>query len=461
MPIAGKRFEWKRVLHLAIALAIGLVVYLLPLPGIPAPARRCLAILAVASYLWVTEAIPLYATSFLILLLEALFLTGAWTVGTHAVSMDFRQYLAPFFDPVIMLFLGGFVLSHALAKYDLDRRLTHAILRRTGSRPHKVLLGMMFVAAFLSMWMSNTAATALLIGLALTVIRRLPDNDPFRVALILGIPFAANIGGIATPIGTPANAIALGVLADHGIHLSFLRWMAVGVPIAALTFLILWWLLLRLFPARTQTVAFEPPGSDRLDRRQWTIVIVFGLTVLLWLTAEFHHLPTAVVAIIPALVFTGLRILNRNDFGRIGWDILILMGGGLSLGIAIKATGLAAWVLTLLNLGGMDPVLLTILITVAAMIATTFISNTSTAALLLPLVAGIAPHPTVPVLAVAIGVSVSMVLPVSTPPNAIAYGSGLIPVRTMARVGLILSGVALVVVILAVLGITRLMGYAL
>lgn len=443
----------RQLVHPAIGFAIGLLVYFLPIPGMPDPARRCLAILATASYLWLTEAVPLYATSFLVILLETILLA-------RPLGLDIRVFINPLFDPVIMLFLGGFVLSQALAKYNLDVRLANAILARTGTRPRNVLLGMMFVAAFLSMWMSNTAATALLIGIALTMIRRLPDDEPFRVALILGIPFAANIGGVATPIGTPPNAIALGVLAEHGVNISFLRWMAVGVPIAAVVFFILWWLLLRLFPARTGSLELPAPEEQRLDRCDWLVLVVFGITVLLWLTAEFHHLPSAVVAIVPALVLTGLGILDREDFGRIGWDILVLMGGGLSLGVAIKASGLATWVLNLLSLGGVNPILLTVVLTVVAMAVTTFISNTSTAALLLPLVAGLSPHPVVPVLAVALGVSVSMVLPVSTPPNAIAYGSGLVKTRTMARVGLILSAIALLVVVLGVLGLSRLLGHA-
>ena len=443
----------RQLVHPAIGFAIGLLVYFLPIPGMPDPARRCLAILATASYLWLTEAVPLYATSFLVILLETILLA-------RPLGLDIRVFINPLFDPVIMLFLGGFVLSQALAKYNLDVRLANAILARTGTRPRNVLLGMMFVAAFLSMWMSNTAATALLIGIALTMIRRLPDDEPFRVALILGIPFAANIGGVATPIGTPPNAIALGILAEHGVNISFLRWMAVGVPIAAVVFFILWWLLLRLFPARTGSLELPAPEEQRLDRCDWLVLVVFGITVLLWLTAEFHHLPSAVVAIVPALVLTGLGILDREDFGRIGWDILVLMGGGLSLGVAIKASGLATWVLNLLSLGGVNPILLTVVLTVVAMAVTTFISNTSTAALLLPLVAGLSPHPVVPVLAVALGVSVSMVLPVSTPPNAIAYGSGLVKTRTMARVGLILSAIALLVVVLGVLGLSRLLGHA-
>ncbi|MFO7637960.1 MAG: SLC13 family permease [bacterium] len=429
-----------------------MATYLAPIPGIPEPAKRCLAILAVATWLWVTEAIPLFATSFLIVLLSTLLLTGPLNIGIQV-------FFAPLFDPVIMLFLGGFVLSQALDKYGLDDLLAREILGRTGSNPRRVLFGMMLVAALLSMWMSNTAATALLVGLALTIIRRLEPGDPFRIALIIGIPFAANIGGVATPIGTPPNAIALGILAEQGIRLSFIRWMAIGLPVTSVLFLFLWWLLLRLFPARARAVTLPPVEHAPLDRRQWTIVVTFAVTVLLWLTAELHRLPSAVVAIIPALVFTGLRILDKQDFGRVGWDVLILMGGGLSLGVAIQRSGLTDWVLTLVRLEGVNPLLLTAALTATAMVVTTFISNTSAAALLLPLVAGLAPHPTVPVLAVAIGVSVSMVLPVSTPPNAIAYGSGLFSVRTMARVGIIVSAAGLLIVIFGVLGLARLLGY--
>ncbi|HDR00020.1 MAG TPA: SLC13/DASS family transporter [candidate division WOR-3 bacterium] len=449
MPVRG--LTSKNLLHSAVALALGAAVYLVPIPGMPDPAKRCLAIVAVATWLWVTEAIPLFATSFLIVLLSALFLTGPLDIGVQV-------FFAPFFDPVIMLFLGGFILSQALDKYSLDDLLARAILNRTGAKPGNVLFGMMLVAAVLSMWMSNTAATALLVGLALTIIRRLEAGDPFRIALILGIPFAANIGGVATPIGTPPNAIALGILAEHGIRLSFVRWMAVGIPITAAMFFLLWWLLSKLFPARTATVTLPPVEPEPLDRRQWTVVITFAVTVLLWLTAELHKLPSSVVALVPTLVFTGLRLLDKEDFGRVGWDVLILMGGGLSLGVAIQRSGLTGWLMTLVHLEGVNPVLLTAAFTAVAMVVTTFISNTSAAALLLPLVAGLAPHPTVPVLAVAIGVSVSMVLPVSTPPNAIAYGSGLFGVRTMARVGIIVSAAGLVLVVLGVLALTHLFG---
>ena len=162
---------------------------------------------------------------------------------------------------------------------------------------------------------------------------------------------------------------------------------------------------------------------------------------------------------VPVLLFTGFRILNREDFGRIGWDILTLRGGGLSLGVAIKSSGLADWVLALLNVGGASPVVLTLLLTFIATVATTFISTTYTAALLLPFVAGLAPHPAVPVVAVAIGVSVSMVPSVSTPPDAITCGPGLVKARTMARLGIVLSAVALFVVVFGVMGLAKLLGY--
>ncbi len=442
----------RQVGHTFAGLALGLIGYLLPLPGIPEPARRCLGIIIVAAYLWVTEAIPLYSTSFLVVFLEVTLLTGP-------LKLEPAVFIAPFFDNVIMLFLGGFVLSETLGKFGLDTLLAGAILERTGTRPNRVLLGMMFVAAFLSMWMSNTAATALLIGMGLTVIRDLPEDDPFRTALILGIPFAANVGGIATPIGSPPNAIAIGILAKQGIRLSFSRWVLFGLPVTVALFLFTWWLLLRLFPPHAKTVTIPPRRRESLSPRQKAIVVVFGVTVLLWLTAELHRIPSSVIAIIPALIFTGFGFLDSEDFGRIGWDILILMGGGLSLGVAIRSSGLANWLLQSLHLGGMSPLLLAAVAMLVALAVTTFISNTSAAAMLLPLVAGLSDQPAALVMAVGIAVSLSMILPISTPPNAIAYGSGLVKVRTMAAVGALVCTGGLVVVIAIVFAVSKLLGY--
>lgn len=418
----------------------------------PEPARRCLGIVAVAAYLWVTEAIPLYSTAFLVVFLEVFLLAGP-------LGLDAGVFIAPFFDRVIMLFLGGFVLAETLSKFALDALLAGFILERTGNRPRRILLGMMFVAAFLSMWMSNTAATALLIGMALTIIRRLPDDEPFRTALILGIPFAANVGGIATPIGSPPNAIAIGVLGEQGIRISFSKWMLFGLPVTALLFFFIWWLLLRLFPPRIAEVELPPTRTEPLSGRQKAVVAVFAVTVLLWLTAELHRLPAAVVATLPALVLTGFGFLDTDDFGRIGWDILILMGGGLSLGVAIKSSGLADWLLAALQLGNANVILLTVVVMLAAMTMSAFVSNTSAAAMLLPLVAGLTSRPAPLVLAAGIAVSTSMVLPISTPPNAIAYGSGLVKVRTMALAGGLICAGAAAAILAVVPAVAKLLGY--
>ncbi len=443
---------FRRLAHFGGSLLLGFLVYLIPFPGMSEPARRCLAIVATAGWLWITEAIPLYSTSFLILFLEVVLLSAP-------LRLDPSVFIAPFFDRVIMLFLGGFVLSRTLGKFDLDTLLTGFILNHTGTKPGRILLGMMFVAAFLSMWMSNTAATALLIGTALTIIRELPEDEPFRTALILGIPFAANVGGIATPIGSPPNAIAIGLLADHGIRISFGQWMLIGLPITTVLFFLIWFLLLRLFPARVKQAKMPPLHTEALNAHQQAVILVFALTLLLWLTAELHRIPAAIVATLPALIFTGFGFLDSDDFGRIGWDILILMGGGLSLGVAIRSSGLADWLLASLRFDGMNLTLLVVVVMLVALLLTTFISNTSAAAMLLPLVAGLAPHPAPLVLATGITVSVSMILPISTPPNAIAYGSGLVKVRTMATAGILISVGGFVVILAGVLLFTRLLGY--
>ncbi len=442
----------RQLVHTAAALTLGFFVYLIPFPGMPDPARRCLAIIAVAGYLWVTEAIPLYSTSFLVVFLEVVLLAGP-------LKLDAGVFISPFFDRVIMLFLGGFVLSETLGKFGLDTMLASSVLSRTGTKPARVLLGMMFVAAFLSMWMSNTAATALLIGMGLTVIRGLPEDEPFRTALILGIPFAANVGGIATPIGSPPNAIAMGILAEQGIRITFTRWMLIGLPITVLLFFLIWWLLLRLFPARVAAVGLPPVRKEPLNNHQKAVITVFVLTVILWLTAELHRIPAAVIATLPALIFTGFGFLDTDDFGRIGWDILILMGGGLSIGVAIRASGLADWFLASLHLSGLNTILLAFIIVLVAIAITTFISNTSAAAMLLPLVAGLTSNPVPLVFAAGIAVSLSMILPISTPPNAIAYGSGLVKTRTMATTGALVCVAGTVAVLAVVLTVSKLLGY--
>lgn len=443
----------KKSLSIGIALVLALLIYLAPFEGLTEPARRTFAILVIAAVLWISEAIPLYATSFVIVFLEVILLK-------NVLDVSYKAYLYPFFDPIIALFLGGFVLSRALNKYGIDERITKGILSRTGNSPHKILFGMMLVSAFLSMWMSNTATAALMMTIAITIINTLPKKDPFKIGLVLGIPFACNIGGMATPIGTPPNAIAISTLANLGITISFIRWMLIAIPIVIVVLLLTWWFLSSVYKSKLKNITFDLGELPPMETKDKWVIAVFIITVILWLTGQVHGIPVGVVALIPPIALIGGGFIDRDDFRSLGWDILILMGGGLSLGVAMQQSGLAKWMVERLNVGGLtSPILLMLIFSSITVIMTTFISNTSTAALVLPIAITIGVAPSALAFVTAFSASIAMILPISTPPNAIAYGSGLVSVKEMAKAGFVVTLISILIVTGMSVLLTNLLGY--
>jgi sodium-dependent dicarboxylate transporter 2/3/5 len=351
-------------------------------------------------------------------------------------ATGYRIFLSPFFDPVVVLFLGGFVLARAVKRYELDERISRLILRRVGSEPRRVLLGMMITSAFLSMWISNTATTALMIAVAVPIVRTFEKDEPFRRAMILGIPFACNVGGIGTPIGTPPNAVAIGILGQLGQRLTFLQWMIRGIPVVVVLLVFCWWLLCRLFPAGVREVPLRLGEEGPMDRRSTFVLVVFGIVVCLWLTSGLHRIPSAIVALLPLVIFFGLGLLEHEDFQDLGWGILFIIGGGMSLGVGMRETGLSAWIVEQVPFESMGTLGIVIAFAAAAAALTTFISNTATANLLIPIVIGVGGiEPRTSAVVVAIASSAAMILPISTPPNAIAYGSGEVRVEDMMKAG--------------------------
>lgn len=433
---------------LAAALAAGLLVSSLDLPGLGDAGRRALGIFVVAAILWIAEPFPLYVTSFVIVILEVVFL-GLPGGPLGLPRGGYAIFMRPFFDPVVALFLGGFVLAKGVKRYRLDERIARGILSRVGERPAMVLLGMMITTSALSMWISNTATCALMIAVALPVVHTLPEDEPFRTAILLGIPFAADIGGIGTPIGTPPNAIAMGILRQTGADITFLGWMARGIPVVVLLILVAWTLLRRIYPAGTDSIRLPGAASPPMDRRSWLVVGVFGLVVALWLTGGLHGVPAAAVALLPFVIFFGFGLLERDDLGDLGWGVLLIIGGGMSLGVAMRESGLTEWIVARLPIEGLGTLPILFVLAGAAVAMTTFISNTATANLLVPLVVGIAAiEPTTSAVVVAMAASSAMILPISTPSNAIAYGTGLVRVRDMMRAGLVVAVVSATVIVL-------------
>lgn len=435
-------FKNKQLWTLILAVSISIIMYFLPLSGLSEGGKRTLAILVLGAIFWVSEIIPLYATSLLVLFLELLFLP-------KVTDIPFRSFISPFFDPVILLFLGGFILSLSISKFGVDGLFTRLIISRFGQKPQNVLMGIMLVVGFLSMWMSNTAATVLGMSLALLIIKSMESNNPFSKALVLGIPFAASIGGMATPIGTPPNAIALSVLKSKGIEISFLRWMGVALPVTILVFIFTYWILLKIFKPSTKKIELKIKKDKKLNKEQIIVLVVFLITVLFWLTGEFHKFDASVGALIPAVVLSGLGLFNQEDLGNIGWDVLLLIGGGLSLGVAIDKSGLSQWFISQAGSINLSSEIILVVFSLFTIFVTTFISNTVAAALIIPLGISFVKDPTGIALIIALSASVAMILPISTPPNAIAYSSGMVKVKDMIKAGTIVSIFSVLMISLA------------
>ena len=416
--------------------------------GMSDTAQIAFAILGVAALLWITEAIPLFVTSLLVLFLSLIWLQPK--VEQTGVDVASSVFLSPFFSNVILLFLGGFVISSALHKFQLDEQMARAILRRVGRSLSLLLLAVMCITAFLSMWLSNTAASAMMLALILPIASRIPEGNPTaRRGLILGIPFAANIGGLGTPIGSPPNAIALQYLTRSGEAPSFVHWMGIGLPAVVLLILAAWKLLQLMF-----RVTGELDSADEKDRPPIknsagakVVIAVAIVTVAGWMTTEFHGIASGTVALFPVLIFFGAGLLNTRDFRSLSWDVLFVMGGGLCLGAAMMHSGLADWVIAQLPVDGVGLRTLAIVVGIPAVVMSSVMSNTATANLLLPIVAGMGLNPVAPtMITIAFCCSLAMPLPISTPPNAMAFSSGELTTRDLIRPGLLLTicGVILV-----------------
>lgn len=426
--------------------------------GVPRQAAFMGGIFALAALLWVTEALPLFATSLLVIGLQAVLLAnpGGWPGFGFAsgASPSYRDILSTAADPVLVLFFGGFVLAQAAVKQGVDRAMSAFLLQPFGGQPRWVLLGFMLVTLLFGMWMSNTATAAMMLALLTPMLAALPPKEPFRKALVLCIPFSANIGGMTTPIASPPNAVAMGFLQDAGHTVTFLDWMLVAVPLALGLIFLTWVVLWKFFPPSMAGLRLEH-ARGKLTGRGWLVVGVFVVTVVLWMSDQWHGLPPAVVALLPAIVLTATGVFTREDLGRLEWRILILIAGGISLGTGMQLTGLNQVVVRWLPAGGESGLWLLTALVLATVFVGTFMSNTAAANLFLPI--GISSsmlpgangglHPIQIAMSIAMAASMSMALPISTPPNAIAHARGEFTTREMARVGLLVGGLAVLLII--------------
>ena len=396
--------------------------------------------------LWITEVIPLYISA----------LTGSFLLLSLG-NFSAKDIFNPYFDPVIVLFLGGFILARGLQKHELDHRMAHEILDRMGDRPLIFVLGLMLVTAFLSMWMSNTAAAAIMIPISIIVLKEnnlFHEQSRFAKGAVLAVAYAATIGGIGSLVGSPPNAIAAKYLGEKNIPLDFVEWMLKALPFVVLALLFTWLLLFLFNKPEIKKIQFTY-NARRLNRPQKLIFIIFLITVIGWLTTKFTGLSSSTVALIPVISLFSLGLLDETDLGKISWPTLLLFGGGLSLGSAVNQVGIDLWLTTLLQAWIADiPLFVTLLILVFFGILVTMVaSNTASAAILIPLMLPLSSSLGIDMksmaLLIAIGVSLDFMMPVGTPPSAIAYSTGVVNVREMIKNGFLVNiGTGFILVVL-------------
>jgi sodium-dependent dicarboxylate transporter 2/3/5 len=452
----------RRMLPPLIAVSGFMLPFFVDFPGLSEAGHRLVSIFFLAVILWVTEAIPLFATSAVVILLLVLMLSESsagmmWGLpaGFAGAAPDFTAYTNCLADKVLILFLGGFFIAAGAAKFGLDRNLASLMLRPFGKKPSRVLLGIMAITGVLSMWMSNTATCATMMAVVIPIALRLDADDRFRVALLLGVPFAANLGGMGTPVGSPPNAIALGALKNGTC--SFVQWMAFAIPLTAILLVATWLILTTACRAKVQQIDLSMKAKWNQSRDAWIYYVTAAITITLWMTEALHGINSYIVGLVPVAVLLATRVINTADFRAMEWDVLWLVAGGIALGKGVAYTGFDTWAVGLINWGSVPGFALATVLAVAALGLSNFISNSAATNLLAPMSVAIATSAgsseVVMVASVAIGSSLAMCLPISTPPNAIAYACGQIKTRDMAIIGGMVGavGAVLMAVLLPVL----------
>lgn len=458
-----------------IGLLLGPLLFLIVLLGLSPEgmSKEALAVLASTVWIatwWITEAIPIPVTSLLPIVLFPL--TGAVTEGVT------NQYA----DSTIFLFLGGFIIAIAMEKWELHRRIALNIILVVGTSTQQIVLGFMVATGFLSMWISNTATAMMMMPIATAVILHVnealkeknPYNSPFGKAILLGVAYSASIGGLGTLIGTPPNAIFVGVVKElYGVQISFSSWMLFGTPLAVVLLLFVWWYLVKIafpqdvkeLPGGRAIIQEEKDMLGQMSFEEKLVLIVFATTALAWILRSFvlealqdtrvletfnglANVNDTVIAITAAVVLFLLpskkapngKILSWNDAKEVPWGILLLFGGGLAIAKGFKDSGLATWIgeqLTVLQ--GVNFLLLIALVVTLVLFLTEVTSNTATATMMFPIMASLAfaldVHPYALMIAAGIAASCAFMLPVATPPNAVVFGTGHIRITDMVKAG--------------------------
>lgn len=429
---------------------------------------RVIGVFVMAALFWILQPFPIWSTSMLVIVLMIVTMSDSSLspFRVDGVTMiSHKSIMATFANPIIMLFLGGFFLAAAATKYKMDLNLARVLLKPFGKNPKFVLLGLMLITAVFSMFMSNTATAAMMLAILAPVLKLFDEDDRGKAAFALAIPLGANIGGMGTPIGTPPNAIALGALNDAIARgdlvanpVSFGQWMAFGIPYVIVLMVIAWLLLLKIYPIKMKEMVLKIEGAGKFDTSPKAIIvyITFVVCVVLWVTGKgVHGINDNAIAMIPMAVFALTGVITKKDLNAMSWDVLWLVAGGFALGVGLNATGLAAHLIKTIPFASWSPFALMIGCGIICLFMANFMSHTSTATLLVPILCavGIACQDnlvglggvTALLVSVAFASSLGMSLPISTPPNALAHATGYTDTNGMAKTGIVMGLGGLVV----------------
>lgn len=455
----SNRFSNKHFIAAMVSILATVIVWLLPtdsfgIEGLTVVQQRIIAVFVFATLMWLTEAIPSWATS-VCLICILLFATSDSALSFYTSGMENTELLnhkvlmATFADPIIILFLGGFVLAIATTKSGLDVVLARYLLKPFGKKSEVVLLGFILITGLFSMFISNTATAAMMLTFLAPVFKALPADGKGRVALTLAIPLGANIGGIGTPIGTPPNMIVLKYLNDPegmNLNIGFGEWMVYMVPMTFVLLFIGWWVILRFFPFKQKTIDLNIEGNIQHNWRTVVVIVTFIVTILFWLLDKVTGVNANTVAMLPIAVFAATGVITAKDLQTINWSVLWMVAGGFALGVALNESGLAEKAIQSIPFGTWSPMMILIIAMLLCFAMSNFISNTATTALLVPILAVVCKGMgdrlesiggvTTMLIAIAITASVAMCLPISTPPNAIAHSTGLVKQGEMLKVGI-------------------------
>ncbi|SDS59979.1 solute carrier family 13 (sodium-dependent dicarboxylate transporter), member 2/3/5 [Maribacter dokdonensis] len=451
-----------------------LILFLFHPEGLSKEANAVLASVAWVAIWWVTEAIPIYVTALLPLILFPL--TGGLSLTETATSYGHKY---------IFLYMGGFILAIAIEKWNLHRRIALTIINLIGTNVINIILGFMLATAFLSMWISNTAAAVIILPIAMAIVYQLNDNPDtekdenkiFGKALMLAIAYSASIGGIATLIGTPTNLVLAGVVqTTFGKEITFSEWFVLGFPIAIILLFLCWYYLTRFaftfkqkdFPGGRSEISARLKALGKMGYEEKSVLVVFAVTAFAWIARSFllqrfiPKMDDTIIAMMTVVILfllptreKGKRLMDWQDAVKLPWGILLLFGGGLTLALGFDTSGLALWIGSKLSALQVLPFFLLLMILISIVnFMTEITSNIATTAILLPVLVSLAPvlgvHPYYLMIAATLAASCAFMLPVATPPNAVVFGSGYLEMQDMVKKGFWLNIISILILTVVV-----------